>query len=178
MPTVDGEVLEWPQALAIRPAIANALLERARADHTYFVAWDEKYLYLAGDIADSHLEPAQPGLPWHEGDYLSIHLGPVSSADTGTDYTTAIFISPSGGGADGQQPYVTRWLAAQGYRQITLRVKKRLRSGGFTIEARIPVNAIASFQTIHGAAWKIKLTYQNVNEIYQTQWEGIVTLRP
>jgi hypothetical protein len=25
---------------------------------------------------------------------------------------------------------------------------------------------------------KIKLMYQNVNEIYQTQWEGRVTLRP
>jgi hypothetical protein len=177
VPTVDGDISEWPPELAIRPTIVNALSDRARADHTYFISWDAQYLYLAGDTSDSHLEPPHPKA-WEEGDYLSIHLGPVGPSDTQSNYTAAIFISPIGGGPDGQQPYITRWLVAEGYRQIALRVKKRLRPGGYTLEARIPIRTLAGFQAIPRASWKMKLVYQNVNEIYQTQWEGIVTLRP
>jgi hypothetical protein len=50
-------------------------------------------------------------------------------------------------------------------------------TGGYTIEARIPATAIRGFQGKTGASWHIKLIYPNVNEIYQTSWEGIMTLR-
>jgi hypothetical protein len=92
--------------------------------------------------------------------------------------STAIFIYPIEGGAGRQQPYAVRWFAAENYRQMPLRVRKRLRPGGYTIEARIPTSAVVGFKSIPGAVWNMRLTYQNVNEIYQTQWEGVVTLQP
>jgi len=46
------------------------------------------------------------------------------------------------------------------------------------IEARIPTKAVVGFKRIPGAVWNMQLTYQNVNEIYRTHWEGVVTLRP
>jgi len=178
VPTVDGHVAEWPSELAIKPTMVNALSDHARADHTYFISWDTQYLYLAGDISDSHLEPPHPNSAWEEGDYLSVRLSPMGPPATGLDAPTAIFIFPIGGGADRQQPYAARWSAAEGYRQLPLRVRKRLRPGGYTIEARIPVRSMAGFKGIPGAAWNMKLTYQNVNEMYRTHWEGVVTLRP
>jgi hypothetical protein len=38
------------------------------------------------------------------------------------------------------------------------------------------MTAIGGFKGKSGALWKITLTYQNVNEIYRTDWEGFVTL--
>jgi len=178
VPRVDGDISEWSPELTITPSIVNTLLDRAGVDHTYFFAWDEQYVYVAGDITDFHLESPQADLPWYEGDYLSISLGPMIPSDTRSDYTAAIFISPVGAGADGQQPYATRWRVAEGYDQVTLPVQKRLRPGGYTLEARIPIRELAGLQAVPGTSWKIKLMYQNVNEIYQMQWEGIVTLRP
>ena len=78
------------------------------------------------------------------------------------NYPAAVFISPIGGGTDKQQPYATRWLAAEGYRQIALQVKKRRKPEGYTIEARIPVRAVGGLKVRPGGAWKMKLTYQNV----------------
>ncbi|HSX77104.1 MAG TPA: hypothetical protein VLQ80_00835, partial [Candidatus Saccharimonadia bacterium] len=45
-------------------------------------------------------------------------------------------------------------------------------------EARIPGTALCGFTGKLGAAWRLTLRYQNVMEIYQTMWQGIVTLRP
>jgi hypothetical protein len=38
------------------------------------------------------------------------------------------------------------------------------------------MTAIGGFKGKSGALCKITLTYQNVNEIYRTDWEGFVTL--
>jgi len=178
VPTLDGHISEWPPELALRPTRVKALAEYTQAKHTYFVSWDAQHLYLAGDIAGSRLESSYANVIWDEGDYLSIHLSPAGPSNTRSGYTAAMIISPIGGGADKQQPYATRWLAAAGYRQIALQVKKRLNPGGYTIEARIPARAVAGLTMRSGTAWNMKLTYQNVNEIYQTHWEGVVTLQP
>jgi hypothetical protein len=46
------------------------------------------------------------------------------------------------------------------------------------VEARIPADtAVRGFKGKAGALWDIKLTYQNVDGIYRTHWEGLVTLR-
>jgi len=152
-------------------------LDRLQVEHTYFLSWNEQSVYLAGDISDSHLEHPHKDWPWL-GDYLSIQLSPVEPPDIRSDYTSAFFIYPIGEGADQQQPYAAQWAAPGSHRQIPLQVAKRLRPGGYTIEARIPAAAVAGFEESPGAAWNIKLMYQNVNEIYQTKWDGIVTLLP
>jgi hypothetical protein len=175
-PTVDGDISEWPKALALKPALVTALTEEMKVDHTYFMAWDKRYVYLAGDIPDSRLDHAGKDRAW-QGDHLCAHFRPAKAADSRTDASSTICIYPQGGGSDGQQPYTSRRYGPHGDQEIAIQVKRRLRPGGYTIEARIPTTAVRGFKGQAGALWKIKLTYQNVNEIYWTGWEGLVALR-
>ena len=175
-PRVDGDIVEWPIGLGLRPVRLRALVDEVWADHTYFMAWNEGSICLAGDLIDSHLE--HPKGKGEEGDYLVIHLRPAMPPGSGSVGTSSFFLYPIGKGADGQQPYATRWDGLEGHRQIPLQIAKRLRLGGYTIEACIPTAAIEGFQGIAGTSWHVTLTYQNVNEIYLTRWEGLVTLQP
>ena len=175
-PTVDGDVSEWPKELALKPALVTALTDKMKVDHTYFMGWDKRYVYLAGDIRDSRLDHPGKDQAW-QGDYLCVHFRPAKAADSRTDASSTICIYPQGGGSDGQQPYASRRYGPQGDQEIAIQVKRRLRPGGYTVEARIPATAVRGFKGQAGALWKIKLIYQNVNEIYRTDWEGLVTLR-
>jgi hypothetical protein len=175
VPIMDGDVSEWPKELAIKPRQITTLRDEVQVDHTYFIAWDRKDVYLAGDISDSRLD--HPGKDWAwQGDYLSIQLAPVKAAKKGPEWSTT-FIYPHGGGADGQQPYAVRRSGPKGAQELAMRINRRLRPGGYTLEARIPATAIGGFTGKAGAVWKIELTYQNVNEIYRTKWEGLVKLQ-
>jgi hypothetical protein len=175
VPIMDGDVSEWPKELAIKPRQITTLRDEVQVDHTYFIAWDRKDVYLAGDIADALLD--HPGKDWAwQGDYLSIQLAPVKAAKKGTDSST-IFLYPHGGGADGQQPYAARGYDPPGVQELAMRINRQIKPGGYTLEARIPATAIRAFTGKPGALWKIQLAYQNVNEICRTNWEGLVRLR-
>jgi hypothetical protein len=54
--TVDGDLSEWPKELAIQPTLVTALSDEVKVDHTYFMAWNKRYFYVAGDISDSRLD--------------------------------------------------------------------------------------------------------------------------
>jgi hypothetical protein len=95
VPIVDGDLSEWPQELAIKPRQITTLRDDVQVNHTYFIAWNQKDIYLAGDISDSRLD--HPGKDWAwQGDYLSVQLEPMKVAGRGTDSPT-IFIYPHGG---------------------------------------------------------------------------------
>jgi hypothetical protein len=179
LPTVDGDVSEWPRALAIAPTGVTALHDGVRADQTYFLSWDGQDIYLAGDIAAPHQEhpPMEQARPW-ERDYLSLQLSPVQTRKPDGDSAPVLFIYPREAGHDSRQPYATRWTRSGGYQPIPLRVVQRRSSSGFTIEARIPGTVLGGFTGKPGALWRIKLGYQNVAGIYKTTWQGIVTLLP
>jgi hypothetical protein len=70
---VDGDVSEWPKALAIKPTMVTSLFDEVRAEHTYFLSWDGQYIYLAGDIAAPPLEhpPTERARAWEETISLS-----------------------------------------------------------------------------------------------------------
>jgi hypothetical protein len=178
LPMVDGDVSEWPQALALTPTVVTALEDAVRADQTYFLSWDGQDIYLAGKIATPH--QAQPSLEqawaW-ERDYLAIQLRPVQPRQPDGDATPVLFIYPRADGPDPRQPSAARWTRSDGYRPIPLRVVQRRSPSGFTMEARIPGTALWGFTGRPGASWRITLRYQNAMGISQTAWQGIVTLR-
>jgi hypothetical protein len=175
-PTVDGKISEWPKEQAIKPTLITALADEVRVDHTYFIACDPRYVYLAGDISDSRLDYPGEDRVW-QGDYLAVSVSPVQTAASRMDSTSTLFIYPQGGGADGQQPHASLRYGPHGDQDLAVRVKRQLKPGGYTLEARIPTTAIRGFNRKTGALWKISLVYQNVNEIYRTYWEGLMTLR-
>ena len=177
VPTVDGDLSEWPPELAIKPTLVNALWDGVRAEHTFFLARGEQALYLAGDLAEAHPAPSYPDRLW-QGDHLALSLRPVGSPSGRADDFSTIVISPRGGGHDRQQPYAMCQSGPRRYRPIPLQMAKRLRPRGYTIEARIPASAVGGFSGVAGAAWQVTLRYQNVRAIYQASWQGIVTLEP
>jgi agarase len=174
-PMVDGVISEWPIALSLKPIVRQALATDMQVDHTYFIAWNEQSVCLAGDIADSHLD-APPQDREQEADYWGIWLRPVTPGGANAGETTSFFLSPIGGGPDGQQPYATSGDDRPDHRQHPFPVAKRLKPGGYTIEACIPAAAVAGFKGSPGEAWHVELMYQNVNEIYLTHWGGVATL--
>lgn len=176
-PVVDGDLAEWPKELAVKPTTVNALVEHIHIDHRFFFSWDERALYLAADITASSQAPPQPDRPW-QGDYLALHLSPVAPMNPRPTYGSTILIYPTGGGADQQQPLAARRYGPRRYHSLALHAAKRSRPGAYTLEARIPTEAVEGFRGIPGSVWHLKLWYQNVGEIYQTSWEGIVTLEP
>jgi hypothetical protein len=179
VPTVDGELGEWPKALAIRPSHVTSLVDGVPIDLTYFISWDTPYLYLAADISDAHLAHPHKDQDWvvREGDHVSIALRPATSPDRRGDAPAAVLLFPMGQGPDNQQPYAVRRDGLGGYQQIPLRVAKHLRPGGYTIEAAIPAAAVPGFQAVTGTSWNISVSYQNVDHISQASWEGTVTLQ-
>ncbi len=175
-PTVDGTISEWPTALAIKPTHITALADGVKVNHTYYISCDKRYVYLAGDISDSRLDPQEGDWAW-QGDYLSVQVSPVKVRERHTDAPATIFIYPQGRGPSGQQPYAARHSGPEGDRELAIQVKKQLKPGGYSVEARIPAPEVWGIKGKTGGLWQIKLSYQNVNEVYQTQWDGLTTLR-
>jgi hypothetical protein len=176
---VDGDVSEWPRALAITPTAGTALDDAVRADQTYFLSWDGHDIYLAGDIATTHREaqPLEQAWAW-ERDYLAIQLSPVQPQKPDRDAAPVLFIYPRADGHEPRQPYAAHWTKSDGYRPIPLRVIQRRTPSCFTSEARIPGTVLWGFTGKPGASGRITLRYQNVTKISQTTWQGIVTLQP
>jgi hypothetical protein len=177
VPTVDGDLSEWPPELAIKPTIVYALRDGVRVAHTYFLSRDEQAFYLAGDVANARPAPSYPDRPW-QGDHLALSLTPVGSARGRADDVTTIIIYPIGGGPDQQQPYAVRRDGPKRYLPIPLQIAKGLRPGGYTIEARIPSSVVEGFSEVPGAAWQVTLQYQDVRAIYRASWQAIVTPEP
>jgi hypothetical protein len=177
VPLIDGDLAEWPQELVVKPTTVNALVDPIHTDHRYFFSWDEHGLYLAAEITAPSQQPPPPDRPW-QGDYLALHLRPVTPLHPGPAAGTTILLYPIGGGADRQQPLAVRKDGPRRYHALALHAVKRLRPGAYTLEARIPTEAVADFSEMSGSTWHLELWYQNVEEIYQTSWEGIVTLEP
>jgi len=177
MPLIDGDLAEWPQELAVRPTNVIALVDHLHIDHRYFFSWDGRALYLAADITSPSQEPPQPDRAW-QGDYLALRLSPVAPLNPHPADNSTIFIYPTGGGADKQQPLAARKSEPRRYHALALHAAKRRRPAGYTIEVRIPAEVVEDFREIPGGVWHLKLWYQNVGEIYQTSWEGIMTLDP
>ncbi len=177
VPTVDGDLSEWPPELAITPTIVNALLDGVRVEHTYFLSRDEQAFYLAGDIVDAHPTPSYPDRP-RQGDHFALSLAPAGSPTGRADAFPSIVIYPIGGGPDQQQPYAVRRDGLKRYQPIPLQIAKRLKSRGYAIEARIPTSVVEGFSEVPGAAWQVTLQYQNAKAIYRAGWQGIMTLEP
>jgi hypothetical protein len=177
VPRVDGELAEWPPALAIRPTSSLALRDDTRVDQTYFLAWDEQALYLAGDIDDPHLVPPPPEHPW-QGDSLTIRLAPTGRPNPSLEGAVTIVIYPTGGGPDQQQPFAAMATDPKRQQPLPLQIARQSRPGRYTLEARIPASALAGLQLLPGTTWRLTLRYQNVDGLYQSRWEGLVTPAP
>jgi hypothetical protein len=176
-PVLDGDLAEWPKDSAFRPSSVRALFDNVQPDQQYSLSWDEQGLYLAGDITDASLEPTHPDRPW-QGDQLALHLRPFMPAEGSAGEAMVIVIYPIGAGPDQQQPYAVQGHEPGHHQPFPLQAVKRPRPGGYTIEACIPATALRGGGDLPRRSWQLQLWYRNVGEIYESGWEGIITLQP
>jgi hypothetical protein len=177
VPRLDGELSEWPAALAFRPAVSQALRDNVHVDHTYYLAWDEGALYLAGNIDDARAVHPPADRFW-QADALSLQLRPAVLPMTQGEVGATLVIYPVGGGADRQHPYAALVTHPKSQQPLPLPIVRQFRPGGYILEVRIPATALAGFRPIPGTSWHLTVRYHNVEALYQTHWEGLVTLGP
>jgi agarase len=173
-PQVDGDLGDWAGRRALKPVLGPSLLSKPPFQHSYYLSWDNQALYVAMDGTDSHLDhPADKSFDW-EGDCLEVSLEPWSWPDKQQDYSTTFRLYPAGGGEDGNQPRVAGWGGYLETNELPAKVVRKDKPGGFTLEARIPFAGLHGLPPQPASPWKVHLSYQNVNEIYTTDWQGTV----
>ena len=172
-PRIDGDISEWPQETALRPSAITSLREGVSCNHTYFISHDGDALYVAGDVSDSHLE--HPGGEWAwTGDFLFLHLSPAKPHEINGYEDLSLFIYPVGSGPTKDEPYTVRWYGPGESKEIPAIIVRQTRVGGFRIEAKIPWSSLETFRPRHSDPWRMRVGYQNANEISLGYWLGIV----
>ena len=175
-PKLDGDISEWPQETAVRPSGFTSLRNDASFDHTYFFSHDGDALYVAGEISDSHLE--HPGGEWAwTGDCLFLHFSPAKPYEFNAFQNLSIFIYPGGSGPAKDEPRAVRWYGPEESKVIPSTIVKRTRVGGLSIEAKIPWSSLGGSRPWRSYPWKMRVGYQNANEISLAYWLGIVRLQ-
>lgn len=171
-PKVDGYTSEWPEQTAVKPSEIESLRDAPSLRHTYFISQDDEALYIAGDVSDSHLD--QPGGEWAwTGDYIFLHLSPGGPPEPNTPEKLSLSLYP-GGGPAGAQPSAVRWDGFGKSKAIPSVVAKRVKEGGFSMEAKIPWSSLEDFKPSPASSWMLTIGYQNTNEIYLASWRGVV----
>jgi len=175
-PKLDGDLSDWPGETALKPSTTMSLRDDPVLNHTYFISYDADSLYVAGDVSDSHLE--NPGGEWFwTGDALFLHLSPEEPDGINASRDITFIIYPVGNGPSKNEPLAVRWCGHDQSMVIPAIIAKHSKTGGIGIEARIPWTWLENFGPRHPSPRKMKLGYQNANEICQAYWTGIVFLQ-
>jgi hypothetical protein len=172
-PKIDGDLSEWPEETAVKPSEITSLRDDAVLNHTYFLSHDDAALYVAGDVSDSHLENPGGDYFW-TGDCIFLHMSPAELDDIHAPGDLSLFLCPLGGGPGQSEPLAVRWRGPGQPIVIPAVVATRVRAGGLGIEARIPWDLLDDLPPRNSCSWRLKIGYQNVNEICQAHWNGIV----
>jgi len=176
-PCIDGELSEWPDSHTFFPQEVVSLLKDNDIKHTYYISRDENFLYLGGDISDSLLDYPGRNFVW-QADYLSIYLRPTADGKGDNDYYALFYVYPTGGGMEGNEPYAGEWCDFDGFKPVRTKVSRRLKAGGYTIEAAIPLEGGTDMSINLGMNCRLKIVYQNANEIYRTIVRNKIVFRP
>ena len=168
----DGSLNEWPRSFSVTPVVSESLDENPPVAHTYYLGWSPEGLSVAGDISDSRMD--FPGKDWAwEGDYLGVMV--EFTRTDGGDSISYFQVYPTGEGIDGNQPYAASWWGSGNDEPV--RVVKKLKVGGYIMEAVFPPIAVPGMPLYQGAKMKVSFGYRDVSGVYETHWAGEVVLK-
>lgn len=125
---LDGIPKEWPGAMVRLDQAVRGKVGKPDLDAQGLVAYDDTYLYIAADVTDDTLKAG--------ADHLELALG----FPGGTVHTVALYPGDPGKTAGSIK---VSGQAAQGARII-----EAPRSGGYTLEARVPWSAFPQAATL------------------------------
>lgn len=147
-PTIDGDWSEWKDVATEYPA-THVVFGRGNWTNeddlagSYYVGWDQTYLYIAGKVRDDQYVQNATGQEIFKGDSLEIILDVDLLGDfystqlTGDDYQ--IGIAPGRPAISDNNPEVYLWFPSGKAGKVTSAVVEALYEGSvYRVEAAIP----------------------------------------
>lgn len=145
---VDGRLSEWRGILTIRLESASQCTVGAAkwqgpadASGRFGIAYDDRYLYLAGEVRDDRLVNDQAGILMWNGDCVQIFLDADPEGDA-NDHTYSsddyhLGLTP---GTDGRRPGWTSWQPPGG--RVRPQVAVERTADGYTFEMALPLDQL------------------------------------
>lgn len=180
-PAIDGDLSDWTTT----PYTANEIMPYADDDWsgasdlsaTFYIGWDETYLYLGVRRTDDKFVQISWGRYMYRGDDVEIQL----DADLAGDYYTAAMsnddyqIGVSPGDFDSIAPEAYRWYPRYLESWITAaEVDATKTNGGYELEARIPWSAM-SVTPIAGGRYGFALSLSDNDVAGSSTFQSMVS---
>lgn len=142
-PTIDGSLSEWSAGYPASHVVFGSSSRSGASDlsATYFIGWDQTYLYLGVQVADDKVVQVSQGRILYKGDEVEIQFDSALDADFSSTTLSAddyqLGLSPGDFGAHGPEAY--RWYPSTKAGSLTnVLVKSASTTSGYNLEARIP----------------------------------------
>jgi hypothetical protein len=180
VPTVDGNLGEWPERTRMKPVVTSSLLDRKEAGQTFFLSHDDEYFYLGASVTDDRLDAGDGLDPWSVDHFrLWFPMGEALDTDPmgeslDSDEGISYYVFPTGygsskdeafAGADPGEAPGTGWMAV-----------RKGGAGKYSIEARLP---LAFYEPDKGnPVVPYVVYYRDMSGIRETMWSGRGRLAP
>lgn len=143
-PTIDGSLSDWDTT----PRTANNVVYGAGArsgasdlSATYYIGWDQTYLYLGIQVTDDKIVQVSEGRLLYKGDEVELQLDAALDADFSSTTLSAddyqLGMSPGDFGS--REPEAYRWYPSSKAGSVSnILLKSLSTTSGYDLEARIP----------------------------------------
>jgi hypothetical protein len=143
-PTIDGSLADWDTT----PRTANNVVYGASArsgasdlSATYYIGWDQTYLYVGVQVTDDKIVQVSQGRLIYRGDEVELQLDTALDADFSSTTLSAddyqLGLSP--GDFDSTDPEAYRWYPSSKAGSVSnITLKSASTTSGYNLEARIP----------------------------------------
>jgi hypothetical protein len=143
-PTIDGSLDDWDTtAYAASNVVFGASARSSTTDLSvsYFIGWDQTYLYLGVQVTDDKLVQVSQGRLMYKGDEVELQFDSALDADFSSTTLSAddyqIGLSPGDFGSNDPEAY--RWYPSSKAGDLTnILLKSASTTSGYNLEGRIP----------------------------------------
>lgn len=149
-PAIDGSLSDWDTTPYSVSYVVFGSSARASANDlsaTYYIGWDQTYLYLGVQVTDDKFVQVSQGRSLYKGDEVELQFDSALDADFSSTTLSAddyqLGLSP--GDFDSHDPEVYRWYPSSKAGAVTnVLLKSASTTSGYTLEARIPWSVLGT----------------------------------
>jgi len=144
-PTIDGSLslTEWRVGYLVKDVVFGHVARSGKSDlsATYYIGWDQTYLYLAVEVVDDKFVQVSRGRLLFKGDEVELQLDADLNGDFATTSLSAddyqLGLSPGDFASNAPEAYL--WYPSKKAGSLSsISVKSQSTTSGYNLEARIP----------------------------------------